>query len=338
MGPEWYYTTETGWWDTDWSYRKQITIDHDLVDADLQNFPILFHNTSTDFSTNAQIDGDDFVFISSTGTPFNHEIEYYDSSSGELIAWVNITDLSSVVDTVFYLYYGNPSSGTMEDIEGTWDSDYMFVYHMTDNTTGSISDSTRHHDDGVKYSTNQPLEAEGIVYRCQDFDGINDWIDTTNSGFDIDNNDWTVEVWAYVDDHTSGQGVFQQKNGDGTGRTILDLIGSEWATYLGGSAHYSGHNTQSLWEYISLTYDVSVDDAEWFFNGLPGLLHQDIGVEDADGGFVLGSWKTHGGGFYDGLEDEVRFSSIKRSDAWIGTTYNTIVDRYLFILVGPEES
>ena len=40
-------TLSADWWNTGWNYRKQITIDHTMVDADLENFPILFVHTYT---------------------------------------------------------------------------------------------------------------------------------------------------------------------------------------------------------------------------------------------------------------------------------------------------
>ena len=52
------------WWDTDWSYRKEITIDHTKVAASLVNFPVLISFASdADLASKAQDDGDDIVFI-----------------------------------------------------------------------------------------------------------------------------------------------------------------------------------------------------------------------------------------------------------------------------------
>jgi len=116
------------WWDSDWEYRKEITIDHDMVATNLKNFPILFHCKSTDFSYHAHPEGDDFVFVSIDRLrQYNHEIEFYDSSTGELIAWVNITCLFSTEDTSLYIYYGNPSCSNQENIAGTWDSNFVGV-------------------------------------------------------------------------------------------------------------------------------------------------------------------------------------------------------------------
>ena len=57
-----------GWCDSDWSYSKKITINHDMVAGDLQNFPVLISDISSDYINHAQSDGDDFVFKSEDST------------------------------------------------------------------------------------------------------------------------------------------------------------------------------------------------------------------------------------------------------------------------------
>ena len=57
-----------GWWNTNWLYRKDIIIDDTYVNGNQVNFPILFTNTSSDFSSHAQSDGDDFAFVDTTNT------------------------------------------------------------------------------------------------------------------------------------------------------------------------------------------------------------------------------------------------------------------------------
>jgi len=49
-----------------------------------------------------------------------HEIEKYDGSSGELIAWVNADDISPNENTAFYIYYGNPSCSDQQLPEWVW--------------------------------------------------------------------------------------------------------------------------------------------------------------------------------------------------------------------------
>ncbi|GAH13970.1 unnamed protein product, partial [marine sediment metagenome] len=52
--------------------------------------------------------------------PLYHEIESFDSSTGELVAWVNIPILSTAIDVDFYMYYGNLQCASQEFPEMVW--------------------------------------------------------------------------------------------------------------------------------------------------------------------------------------------------------------------------
>lgn len=115
-----------------WKYRKKITIDNTKVDNTLTNFPVLIRIFDTDLRDKAQGDGYDILFMDDKGfaNSLYHEIEKYDASTGELIAWVNIPSLSSSESTFFYIYYGNPDSGNQQIPENVWDTNYVMVQHM----------------------------------------------------------------------------------------------------------------------------------------------------------------------------------------------------------------
>ena len=82
------------WWNTNWDHCKNITIDHTKVYTNiLRNFPVLIKRTDTDLKNEAQPDGDDIVFTDASGNKLNHEIEKYNITTGELVAWVNVTSL-----------------------------------------------------------------------------------------------------------------------------------------------------------------------------------------------------------------------------------------------------
>ena len=53
------------WWNTNWGYRKEITIDHTKVTADLINFPVLISvDADNDLKNKAQADADDIQTMS----------------------------------------------------------------------------------------------------------------------------------------------------------------------------------------------------------------------------------------------------------------------------------
>ncbi|MCX6666431.1 MAG: DUF2341 domain-containing protein, partial [Euryarchaeota archaeon] len=179
---QWVAFSGANWWDINWDYCKPIVIDHNFVDIDQTNFPVLITCTSPDFISHAQPDGDDFVFVNATNTTvFNHEIESYNSATGELIAWVTIPLLSASEDTVFYMYYGNPDCVNQEHVAETWNGNFITVQHMTGATYTALDDSSSNHWDITSMSGNPLFNQIGKIGKCVDFDGSGDYLKA--SGF-----------------------------------------------------------------------------------------------------------------------------------------------------------
>src|ERR1039458_7945720 len=157
----WYNTGGT------WLYRNPITIDHTKVSgvasSTLSSFPVLFSVTDTQLKSTsngglvASSTGADILFTKSDGTTLlDYEIESYASTTGQLIAWVNIPILSAVTDTTIYEYFGNASgpAETPGNITGTWDTNYKGVWHLPNGNSLSIVDST-----GLNTATNHGATA-----------------------------------------------------------------------------------------------------------------------------------------------------------------------------------
>ncbi|NIM94773.1 MAG: DUF2341 domain-containing protein, partial [Anaerolineales bacterium] len=146
---------------SDWSYRKRIVIDSTKVFANLTDFPLLINLSSdSDLASYAQNDGDDILFTSSTvswetGTnsdKLDHEIEKFNGSTGELVAWIRIPSLSSTTDTEIYMYYGNSGISNQENPGGVWDTNYMAVWHLNETPNDGVAghyDSTSNNNTGT---------------------------------------------------------------------------------------------------------------------------------------------------------------------------------------------
>ena len=62
-------------------------------------------------------------------TKLKWQVEKYDGTTGNLIAWVKIPSVSSSSDTVFYLFYGDSSINTdQSDPPNTWDANFKGVW------------------------------------------------------------------------------------------------------------------------------------------------------------------------------------------------------------------
>ena len=70
--------------------------------------------------------GRDFVFTQSDGlTELSHEIEKFDNTTGEVIAWVKLPTMSASSTTEMYIYYKGDTIGF--DSADVWNDDYVLV-------------------------------------------------------------------------------------------------------------------------------------------------------------------------------------------------------------------
>jgi len=113
------------------AFRKELTVlAGDVTGGPLTDFPVLVSITDTDLKDNARADGFDIFFTESDGTTvIPYERESYDSSTGELIAWV-LVDLSDTVDNNFFMFYGNPNATDQQDPLPVWDTRFEDVFHF----------------------------------------------------------------------------------------------------------------------------------------------------------------------------------------------------------------
>src|SRR6185437_7851368 len=138
---------ETG---NSYSYSRTITIAHSKVpNTDQSGFPVLVNITDATLKTVANgghvqnSNGYDMIFTSdsSGASVLNYERDVYNSSTGQLITWVNIPTLSHTADTTIYLWYGSATVvGDESNRTAVWDSNYQGVWHFSN--AGSPADST----------------------------------------------------------------------------------------------------------------------------------------------------------------------------------------------------
>jgi hypothetical protein len=202
-------TNYTGWYNPSWNYRKKITIDHTKVAASLTNFPVLINLTSdTNLQSSAQANGYDILFTSSDGTTkLNHEIENFTKSNGQLIAWVNVSSLTSTTDTAIYMYYNNSGAANQQNRIGVWDANYKGVWHLKENPAGTapqMMDSTSNANDGTSGGTMTASDqVNAKINGGLDFDGSNDEIGCTDINAVDGATQLTVEAWIKPADLTS---------------------------------------------------------------------------------------------------------------------------------------
>ncbi|MCK5261438.1 MAG: DUF2341 domain-containing protein [Thermoplasmatales archaeon] len=322
-----------------WQYRKEITIDHTKVAGDLTNFPVLVGTIDSDLSGKAQNDGDDILFMDGAGvaTKLYHEIEGFDGSSGELVAWVNVPSVSGDDDTIFYMYYGNPSSSSQQFSEKVWDSDYEAVYHLIDKTSSNIEDSTINDNDGIKKSANNPVEEIGKIGNAQRF--TEDYIDFT--GLTSSAKSYTFSFWLKADRSTGDRSFWFDIE---AGRLLFKWIdlSEDITLFDGGNHNYGDTPSANIWQHIVVVTDYNSDKSRLYLNGNQYGSELSYTAQNIGGTIKIGSrYEIHDGidwFYWDGIIDETRISETVRSAKWIKTSYNNQNNPSSFLSFGPEET
>jgi len=106
-----------------------VTIDSSKIDSKRTDFPILITLNSSNFDfSNAQTNGEDIRFTDSNNLiAYYYEIEHWDALVEKAEIWVNISTVSAIEDTLFWMYYGNPTATNNQHPTIVWNSNYMMV-------------------------------------------------------------------------------------------------------------------------------------------------------------------------------------------------------------------
>jgi len=335
----------SGWYNPDWGCRKKITIDHTKVSATLTNFPVLFSRTDIDLKAHAKSDGSDILFTNSGGTKLKREIEKYNGSTGELVAWVRIPSLSSTIDTEVYIYYGNAGGAETNDFD-VWDNDFKMVHHLQEICTHY--DSTSNYNNGVIRGGINPY-ATGQINGGDDLDGeIGTFIEIANDSSLNNLQIFTLEGWIkpFYSANTAGWGpAFLQRETGSRVNLIIFRAGID-----SGGAIITCEWPPSWWE-----IDYSFEEGQWYYivcqasetkkiiyvNGEFASNTDRVDDPDYSNPARLFIGQDQDGAnpsdFFNGTIDEVRISGSVRSADWIKTCYNNQKDPDSFAIFGPEE-
>jgi len=345
-----------------WQYRKQVVIDHDMVVGDLFDFPVLIRTVDSDLRDKAQVDGDDILFMDDSGVAnkLYHEIENYDDSSGELVAWVKVSILNISQDTEFYMYYGNTNCSSQQFPEKVWNNHFSAVWHLNNNPTGSVFDSTVNNNDAVAYgSMSSSNLVEGKIGECLQFDGIDDYVGAPDNSslcpINLTVSGWykplesgksmyviskaSFDYWGNADGHTYGFHIYPDESLDAT-------FERDDSQQYDTTENFSISLNQ--WYLLTLTYDETDNIGSLYVNGIlqgeVGPCHPTVLWYYKPWDFIIGASRQSTGSskipnfFQNCTVDEVRVINTVKTSEWIATEYSNQNDPLNFLSFGLEES
>ncbi len=325
----------------EWGSVKKITIQASKVSGSLSDFPVLVSFTDPDLKSIsdggkvAKNDGSDILFTSENNDKLSHEIEKYDPGTGELIAWVKLPSISSSVDTVLNLYFGNSSSPNQQDATGVWGSNYVSVWHMGDSDSYSLNDSKNVNNAN---GTGTILSGTGkIGYGFETDGGSNNYANSTTINFPSGADVMTMSYWVRFD---TGPGAWTTILGYGTGGYMSQFLPSyywtipEHVTFAGGGAYKSIEAPSTSWKYYTLQIRTG---GQWSVYSNGAHVKTEC-MASCDGwNMTTGTMQFSGWQSLNGVLDEVRISNVLRSADWIATEYNNQSDPSSFIKIGATQ-
>jgi hypothetical protein len=338
-----------------------MTIDHTKVSSTQSNFTVLVSVSDPALKTVANgghvanANGYDIGFYADSGgtTKLKWEVEKYDGTVGNLIAWVKIPSVSSSTDTVFYLMYGDNSINTNQsDPVNTWDSSFKGVWHMNDSAANTtIRESTVTGANGINNANTSSKTATGQIGNALSYNG------STDGSFAAINlsatNIATLSFWMKWttnanDDHLAFE--YTSNYNSHAGGFIADwdasgFGGGKFETGMGkGDSTYwtdlFARPSAGTWHLIHLVYNRSGSTNKAYVDGSLQTLTTGTRSASAMGNFSNSSlyFMSRAASALNaaGTLDEVRLSTVERNASWTATEYNNQSSPGTFITIGSE--
>lgn len=327
-----------------------ITSGFPTIDVQLDNFVI--NSGTVKWPDNKNPDRKKIMATLDDDTECFIEIERWDDANEKAALWVRVPSISSSADTVLFLYYDKDVSQNIsyvgdtgdEAAQAVWDDDFINVWHLAQDPTGGagcIKDS-KALSNATPYGTmtagdlvEGQLSGGGV--RALDFDGNNDYLDVLNSYDPTGDSEVTVEAVARPD-------VLEPKNyifaGEASYNNVSVAMGpSSTSGYIWFWLNLSSTNnwtlgssvqvTQGNWHYIAGNYKNGENCRLFVDNNVEAHAYGSGTIADDFAGYHSLGGRPGASSYYDQRVSEVRYSNIKRSDAWHKATYYTCFDNFL---------
>lgn len=338
------------WYNNSWKYRVKVTVKSSQVPSNQTNFPVYLDLATLPpaFHENVRTDGGDIRITSSDEvTELARDLVYYDytTDSGEL--HFKAPTISSSVNTVFYVYYGNasatnPAASATYGAYNVWTTS-SGVYHLqeTANTTSNgYLNSKANSAHGTGTGMGLPAKAVQLGKGAQ-FNGTTDkiTISATNS---MANTSSTISAWVdVVSDNTHGTfvkvGLANNGYAIGQGLTTMEDNGNKLVIIYDAVRWQATAATLSVGRhYVNLVISSG---------GVPSVYLDGVLVGSYSGtnaiapttSITIGNGQTGTTRGYNGSVDEVRFMNVARTADWILTEYRNQNAPYTFYNVSVEE-
>lgn len=248
------------WWQADWKFRKQISIDTTpagaAINDNIGRVPLLvrLHTGNFVFDGVAE-NGSDVRFVSSDDkTVLNHQIESFDPLLGMAVIWVDVPAVSGGQRQDIWMYYGNEKAPSTANGQVTFDPNYTLVYHFNGAADAPPRDST-----GYSNHAQTPLAGvvDGVVGRAAQFAGGAPLMLPASPSLNLPAaSAFTFSAWIRADQPAGDQLVYARRD---TGNALLIGLsnGVPFVEVNGQRSALGQPLSPAAWQHLAVTADGS---------------------------------------------------------------------------------
>jgi len=325
------------WWNDSWSSRIRITFNNTAISENLINFsmPIIFDYSQSHFWSYSKSDGSDLRFIDPNASELYFELESWNSTTQEMVAWVKVPRIDANSQTShIWLYYGNggASFDNYNNKTQVWDNNFKGVWHFNELSGAKAYDSTINKMNGTANGGITEGVA-GKLGKAFQWDGVLGTYLGGDSSY-ASMSSWTVGGWFKPPSGNLGRysNIWACSQGDLFPNQIWPS-GQFGVWRSSGSVISKSNSSAGNWCYGVCKSDGTMTYV--YFNGEEESTGTTI--NSVGGNWIIGD-KTPGSTVerFEGVIDEVRLSNISRSAQWIKAEFLYTRDRADFIYGEPE--
>ena len=327
------------WWNNDWKYRKEISLDLSATGADVAgtplDVPVLIRLSLANFSyfNDTKPDGSDFRIVAGDDkTPLKFHFEKYDVQNQMALLWVRVPQITggSKSDKI-YAYYGNADAPNAADAPGTYDAAQVLVLPMSE-SSGTPQDLTAYKNNPS--ASNAGLTPASLIGGGAKFSGKETIAVPASASLRLlPNQGLTMSAWLRIEKAQQAtilaladQGKFVELSIDGSKMVARAALDGAPAT-----ATQPTDLSLNQWHHVALT--VGSGKLTLYVDGL-ATASAPITLAELGGTLRIGS--ADGKAFLTGDLDEVEVSKVVRSADWIKASARAQGMDANLVVYGPD--
>ena len=249
----------------------------------------------------------------------DHEIDSYDPTTGTAAFWVRIPTLSHTTNTAIYMWYGDSAiTASQENKAGVWRNGYVDVWHFN-TLSGSLGTQGSGNGNPLPTVTSGFLGNSGLLLTAASYNSV-----VMNSSVNAGST-MTIETWIKPKNLSGYAYAGIASNLDNVGGyglrisyypSDLRVVAFEENASLQSTSATSASIPVGAWTHIAQSMNGTLDTtyingaiSDFFASWEPPGTSVGAAVGASSTNLVIGNLA----GYYDGLIDELRISSVVRS-------------------------